>query len=301
MKISHGLEYAALLGLSKFVQALSPKTADKVAVKLGKFAFKWFGSRKQIAEDNLQKAFYGAKNDEEIQSILQDVFINLGRSAVEIARLPVTPSDKLLEIVRESEGIEHLQQAMSQKKGLLMVTGHFGAWEMLAAYTAALGYKTSFLVGRQHNPLNHRLINSFRKRENADIISATIEARRVLKSLKNNNVVTLAVDQHSATGPVTVEFFGRKAAAPKGPAAFAVKTGCPSIVGVLIREKYNHHKAVFSEPIYPPHTGDKDKDISLLTQTYTTMLERQIREYPHLWMWTHRRWKIDNSKPVETS
>lgn len=125
------------------------------------------------------------------------------------------------------------------------------------------------------------------------IIPVGVAARHVLKSLKENRLVAFMSDQHSASGAVVVDFFGRAAATPKGGAAFAVKAGCPIILASLIREKYNRHRAVVERPIFPPNSGDRDRDIIEMTQAYTSQLEAMVRSYPDQWMWTHRRWKLD--------
>jgi KDO2-lipid IV(A) lauroyltransferase len=211
---------------------------------------------------------------------------------IEFARQPLIGLKKVEQFVTAQQGREYIDQALAEGKGLMFVTGHIGNGELLGGWLAKY-YPIDFVTGVQHNPYVNKMFNSFRDVFGAGIIPVGVAARHALKSFKENKIVILMSDQHSATGGVVVDFFGRPASTPKGPAAFAVKAGCPIIFGVLFRERYDRYTAVINPPIYPPRTGDKEEDIKWMTQEYTSQLEAFIRQRPDQWMWTHRRWKLD--------
>ncbi|MCX6825912.1 MAG: lysophospholipid acyltransferase family protein, partial [candidate division Zixibacteria bacterium] len=213
-------------------------------------------------------------------------------ASVEFARQPVLTKEKILSLVT-SEGQDILNQVLKEGKGAIVTSGHFGSWELLAGWVAACGYPLDLLVGEQHNPYVDHLLISFRKSLGVGIIPVGVASRHVIKSLRSNRLVAVVSDQHAASGGAVVQFFGRPVSAPKGPAAFAIKVDCPIIAGYLLRQDYNHRHAVVFPPIYPPRTGDTDKDILTMTQAYTSLFEEAIRKYPSQWMWTHRRWKLD--------
>jgi KDO2-lipid IV(A) lauroyltransferase len=293
MTISHGLEYAAFWILTRLVQSLPARAADRLAVALGDLAHTVLTSRRRIALGNLKRAFKDGKSDAELAAITKKVFRNMARATIEFARLPVLSHQKILDMVPEYSGVESIEKGQREGRGIMFISGHFGSWELLGAWLFARGFPADFLVGQQHNPYVDRMFNHFRRSSGVSTIPVGVAARHVLKSLKSGRIVCLLSDQHSATGGTVVRFFDRPAATPKGPAAFAVKVGCPIILGLLVREKDNRHRAVLSPPIYPPGTGDTEKDITEMTQAYTSRLEEMIRRYPEQWMWTHRRWKLD--------
>jgi KDO2-lipid IV(A) lauroyltransferase len=293
MRIRHGLEYAAFRLLAWFVQIVPARLADATAVALGRLAYLILTSRRRIAADNLRRAFKQDITDDEITAITKKVFINISRSSIEFARFPVLTHRKILELVPDQTGMEQADKALAEGKGMICISGHFGSWELLGAWMCAKGYPVDYLVGQQHNRQVDRLLNRFRTSVGVGIIPVGVSARHVIKSLRANRLVGLVSDQHSASGAVVVDFFGRPAATPRGPAAFAVKMGCPIMLGVLIREKYNKHRAVNLPLIYPPRSGDTEKDIAWMTQEYTSQLESMIRKHPDHWMWTHRRWKLE--------
>lgn len=293
MKISHRLEYIVFWSLTRFVQLLSGRMADRVAVFLGQLSYKILTSRRRVALDNLKRAFGDKESDTEYKAIIKDVFINISRTTIEFARQPVFSKKKILEMIPESSGREHIDSALERGKGLMFVEAHIGNWELLGIWVSALGYPVDYLIGQQHNRYVDNLFRGFRSTMGATLIPVGVAARHVLKSLRANRMIAVASDQHSASGGVIVDFFNRPASTPKGPAAFSIKTGCPIILGALIRERYDRHRAIISPPIYPPDSGDNEKDAIWITQQYTSLLEKLVRQYPEQWMWTHRRWKLD--------
>jgi Kdo2-lipid IVA lauroyltransferase/acyltransferase len=292
MKISHGLEYAGVRLLTGAMQILPGRIADWKAICLGRLAYYILASRRKIAKANMKRAFLEEKSDREITRIVKQVFVNIARTSVEFARQPKLKPDKILAMIT-CDGQEHLDRAVKEGKGAMLISGHFGNWELLGAWLAASGYQVDLLVGEQHNPYVDRLLVSFREAVGVGIIPVGVASRHVFRALRSGRMVAVVSDQHSASGGEIIQFFNRPASTPKGPAAFAVKVGCPILCGVLVRRGYNRHHAIITAPIYPPRTGDDARDIHGMTQQYSSRLESIIREYPSQWMWTHRRWKVD--------
>ncbi len=292
MKMSHGVEYAVVRTLTKLAQLAPGRLADWMAVGLGKLAYLALTSRRRIARNNLRRAFGDEKTPDEIKKIIKDVFVNIARTIVEFARQPIMKKEDILSMIT-AEGEEFFRQVLDQGKGAMLVTGHFGNWEVLGGWLAAKGYQVDLLVGEQHNKKVDDLLISFRKSFGVGIIPIGVASRHVIKSLRANRLVAVVSDQHAASGGAVVQFFGRPAATPKGPAAFAAKVGCPIIAGCSVRAGYKKYRLTIFPPIYPPHTGDGDRDILEMTQRYTSYFEDFIRKYPSQWMWTHRRWKLD--------
>ncbi|MCP4706939.1 MAG: lysophospholipid acyltransferase family protein, partial [candidate division Zixibacteria bacterium] len=286
-------EYLTLWTLTKTVQIIPGRLADGIAIGIGKLAYLILSSRRRIAEENLCRAFHDELDDTRISEIVKTVFINVARTTITFARQPVLKREKFVKSVKTVIGSEFIDKALSEGNGAMMVTGHYGNWELFGRWLPSAGYPTDFLMGHQHNEKVNDLFIKFRQTEGLGLIPVGIASRHVLKSLKANRLIGVASDQHAASGGVVVNFMGRPASTPKGPAAFAVKVNSPIIFGYLVREKYGQYKIEFFPPIYPPNSGDTEKDINEMTQKYASILESLIRKKPEEWMWTHRRWKID--------
>jgi len=269
------------------------RVADWTAVWLGNLARTVLTSRRRIAMDNLRRAFGDEKSEPELEAITKEVFITIARTTFELLRLPVLKQQTILDMAAEFEGAEYLKQAADTGKGAVLVTGHIGNWELLGALIYELGYPVDFLIGKQHNPYVQNMLIKIRASTGINLVPVGVGARQVMRLLKDNHFVAMVADQHSASAATRVDFFGRPAATPSGPAAFAVKLKCPILFGYLIRDNNNRCRVVAEPPIYPPDSGDREKDIVDMTQEYTKLLEKAIRKYPGQWMWTHRRWKID--------
>jgi KDO2-lipid IV(A) lauroyltransferase len=289
-KIKHLIEYVFTVSVILLVRLVPYRLAISVGAFLGHVAYKVIGIRREVTLKNLRDSFGSRYSEEELQRIGLDAYRNFGRSVVEYALYDKLSLDRMKEIITE-EGFEHFDEVRKEGKGAIWVTGHFGSWELAGAYLAQRGYPVDFLVGEQHNLRVDSLMNRQRQRMGIGIIKMGAAAKGILKSLKNNRFVAMLSDQDAGNDGAIVDFFGRPASTPKGPAAFALKAGSPLLTGFIIRRgKYKHHIVVYP-PLNIEPRGDKEKDITDLTQAYTSKLEEIIREHPDQWFWPHRRWK----------
>lgn len=290
--LKHNTEYILTKIAVVAVNLLTDKWADKFASALGRLGYILIRSRRHIALDNLRHALGYELDERQLSSIAGKVFQNIAKSLIETARFGRIGPEGVRHIVY-GDGEKYLRQARDHGKGAILLTAHFGNWELLGGWVASSGYPIDLLVGVQHNPKTHRLFNDFRRELGSGIIEvSTSTLREVFKSLKANKVIGYAADQHAPAQNLVLDFMGRKAAIATGPAQFAVRTGCVILPMMLRREAYDRHILIAAEPIFPPDSGDYQKDILTITQTYLKFWEDVIRKNPDQWMWTHRRWKI---------
>jgi len=288
--LSHNLEYAVALAGVKLAQLMSPRLAHAFGTGLGNLAHAVLTSRRRIAYDNLKQAFGDSKTDDEINKIIKGVFQNIGQTLVEFSRFSKIGVEGVRKIVVGDTAV--LEKVYSEGKGGIMLTAHFGNWELMGSWTIVCGYPTDSLIGRQHNEKIDNMLISFRQAMGVNIVSLAKSPRLVFKGLKANHFAGIVSDQHNPSEGVVVDFFGRPAATPKGPALFAIRCDCPIMPFLLKRERYDRHLVISGEPIYPPNSGDEEADIRTMTVAYTKFFENQIRKYPDQWLWTHRRWKV---------
>jgi KDO2-lipid IV(A) lauroyltransferase len=188
------------------------------------------------------------------------------------------------------DGRENFQKIKDGGKGAVMVTGHFGSWELMGAYIAQDGWPIDYLVGQQHNLKINKLMNDYRSLFGIGLIELGVAARGVIKAVRSGRMVAMLSDQDAGSDGVIVQFLGRPASTPKGPAAFSQKTGAPLACGFIVREGLRQ-RIIIEPPLEVNITGNRDDDIKALTQAYTSLLEKYVRQYPDHWFWPHRRWK----------
>ena len=290
-RLSHYAEYALMRGLTALAQSRSPEGADRLGVRLGRIAHRLIGSRRKIALDNLRHALGAELPEAELEQIVRRVFENIGRTMIELSRLPLITPD-WLETAIEPHGAELLRQALDNGRGGVVVTPHFGNWELMGVYSRHWGFPVEVLVTTQHNLLVDRLLTEFRERSGVSVIRAGTSVRRLFKALTENKLIAIAADQHATSGGLVVDFFGRPAAAPEGPALMAIRAGAPILPFCMRRDRFDRHVIMPGSVIYPPNSGDETADIRVMTEAYMRHFETSIRAYPDQWMWTHRRWKV---------
>jgi KDO2-lipid IV(A) lauroyltransferase len=187
----------------------------------------------------------------------------------------------------------------NQSVPAIVVTGHFGNWEMAGkTYTHFSGIPLTSIMRRLSNPKLGDFIYTNRQGQLHETVSKDKGIRPLLAALKSGGSVAIVADQHASTSEgVETTFFGHPARSHATPALLHLKTKVPIIVGGLRRVDDNlNFEFIVDKVIKYEATGDKEKDIQEITQQYTSSLERMIREVPEQWLWAHRRWLDINRK-----
>lgn len=295
MSLKHRLEYFLILILSFIARALPLKTALGLGELLGDFTFSILRLRRKVTLENLKNAFKAEKDEREIGKIARMTYRHFGRMLIEFARFPLLTPTKLRQLVTFSN-IECVEEARRSGKGILFLSGHFGNWELMAAAIATLGRPFSVLFAPQKNVAVDRIIKKYRQLMNVQPILIGVSAKGILRALRRDEWVGILIDQDAGRDGEFVNFFGRWASAPKGPAAIALKWEVPIIMAFTIRDKNGRHRIIFEKfpdvHQFPPGKAG----VHQITRKYTETLERYVRKYPDHWFWLHRRWK--STKPT---
>ena len=266
------------------------KHARRISRWLGLFLFYVDRKHRKIVLDNLAWAFGKEKNDAERKKLAFHVFKNLFLILFEIGWFMNLSPDELKKYFR-FEGFAHIQSAYQKGRGVLVLTAHFGNWELLAIIGQMIGYPISMV----YRPLDMKSLEQFfvklRTRFGGRLIPAKRAFRKLLKGLHNGEIIGMLMDQSvDWYEGFFVSFFGHRACTNSGMALLAYKTKAPVVPIFLVREENGFTVKIFPE-IPPAHTGDKRKDLEMNTERYNAYIEKIIRAYPDQWFWVHRRWK----------
>jgi KDO2-lipid IV(A) lauroyltransferase len=285
------IEYAAAWTILKVVSLAPRAFALRAGRAVGALACAVLPHLRRHAEVNLRLAFPGL-DEPERRRIRRGVFRNLGRLLGEVSQFPRLNRENISSIV-VYEGLENYLNAVAEGRGVILLTGHIGAWELSVYAHSIYGHPTSFLARRIDNPLVERLAESYRARYGNRSIDKRGSVREVLKTLKSGGVVGILADLNTSREEgVFCDFFGVEACATAGVATLALRTGAVVLPGYLIwDEKARIHRLHFEPPVETIDTGNQRDDVIANTARYAKVLESIIRRHPDQWLWIHRRWR----------
>ena len=284
------IEYLAASAVLALVRLLPIRTAIRMGGALGRLAFAISKRHHAITIDNLTKSFRD-KGPDEIRAIARSVYTGLGYQAVEFMRSDRYAGRKAEDFF-SFVNYEAILKAQSRGKGVLLLTGHCGSWELMAMAQALKGRPFGIVVRPLDNPYLERAVTNIRTRFGNKLINKKSGMREILRTLEGGGLVGILLDQNvSRKEGVFVDFFGRPACTNKGLALIAKKTGAPVIPAFTRRTGLCTHEILAGDEMPLIDTGDKEADIIANTQAYTRVIEDFIRENPDQWFWMHRRWK----------
>ncbi len=285
------LEYWAMRLLVGLLTAVPRSTARAAGAALGAAGYRLLPRLRRTGERNLQLAF-PATSVEWQGATLRGVYRSLGWQLAEFCRMRRYTAANTAKWIRY-EGFEHFQQAEVRGRGVLIVTGHLGAWELSSFYHSLMGHSMSMVIRRLDNPRVDAFVNRIRCMHGNRVLHKDDFARGLLAAVRRGGSVGILMDTNM-TPPqgVFVPFFGVPACTASGLARVAAKTGAAVLPGCLLwhaeEGKYVLH---FYPEIAIQKTGDAEADAVENTARCTSALEAIIREHPDQWLWLHRRWK----------
>lgn len=264
---------------------------------LGSLGYLIARRRRTIALENLGKAF-PERSQEDIKAIAQGAFKNYGVSIAEFLWFPRLTPQRLRKFVRFLN-VDIIGEAHARGKGVILISGHFGNWELLALSTAHFsGYPLTIIVQNQRNRLVNRVINGYRCVWGNSVVPMELSTREILRKLSDGQVVGMLADQSAPQEGLFISYFGRPAATHQGPAIFSLRTGAPILMGFPIRQSDGRYQVTYKEVDQHDLNGYSVQNVAELTSRHVALLEEYVRKYPEQWLWMHRRWKHTEKAPT---
>jgi KDO2-lipid IV(A) lauroyltransferase len=185
-----------------------------------------------------------------------------------------------------------LKLLLDRHRGLIMLTGHYGNWEVLGYALATLGFKTTSVARPLDNPYINAWLLGVREKQGQKIIAKKGATDEVVQTLEARGVVGLIADQNAGPKGIFVDFFGRKASTYKSIALLAMQYNVPVVIGYARRVKRKFQFEVgTTDVIHPADWQDQPDPLRYITQRYTAAIEQFVRDDPGQYLWVHRRWK----------
>ena len=278
------------------IQALSPLSALRNGERLGRLAYRVAGRQRRRSLANLYLAYGDEMTFTQRDALTRRVFQHFGRAVIAFLRAPAQSIADLSQLV-SCEGWETVKAALERGKGVILVTGHLGNWELLGRWLATVQNVPLTVVAREpENPAFASYIRSMRENAGFTVLSKGESARGLLRALRKGEAILMLADQNS--GDVFTPFFGIPTGTVAGPASLAMHSGA-ALVPIYCVEMPDH---TFHISCFPPveitkttdtvgDAADKQVEVLRVTAELNRTLESVVRQYPEQWLWLHNRWK----------
>ena len=272
-------------------RSLSLKWAYRIGKVLGELLY-LFKIRKQVVMTNLDIAFGDSKSVAEKNEIYRKCVINVGRYVTNFFSLPYKDSDFWQNKCRITNK-QALNNAYNKGKGVIIIGGHLGMWDIAAGVLGMQGYPISIVAKRVSNPVIDRAVVENRNAMNLGTIAHVNSMPVILESLSHQIGVIMAMDQNMKKSQgVFVKWLGRLASTVRSSAYVVRQTGVPVIAGYMLQHGPEDYEIVISEEIdWVKVPDDPEEELRVNTRKHLEFIEESILANPEIWFWLHRRWK----------
>jgi len=288
------IDYMVYIGVRVvviFVQLFHVETNLRTACFLGRLLWKYYHRGRKRALDNLRASF-PEKDEKWIQQTGQRSFEHIAMLAMDVFFTPRLVKKHNWRKYSRFKNAERVKWLMQEGRGLLMVTGHYGNFEIMGFMMSLFGFNI-YSIAR---PLDNRFLNNYlygvRRRLGQRIIDKKGAAELMAETAAKGATLCFIADQDAGKKGIFVDFFGRKASTYKSIGLLAIINNIPIVIGCSRRvDNRFYFEMVANRIILPEEWKDKDNPLEWVTAEYTKAIEEFVREDPTQYWWLHRRWK----------
>ena len=274
------MTYGALSVLSSILKILSVRKLHILSQNIASILFNYIPKRKNTALKNLKIAFPD-KSDEWINTTLKKCYNFFTYNFLQFLAFPFNPNSIEIEVV----GKKYLNNAINGKSGTVLVSAHFGSWEILGYWFGINNYPLVGIAQKQKNKGANLFFEEKRQLSGIKQVYRKSSMDSLYEILNANKILGLVSDQDARGKGVFVDFFNKPASTHKGAALFHLNTNASLIFGICVQKNIGKYLVEFI-PINPKKKSTED-----ITQLYTTIIEQSIKKYPEQYFWFHNRWK----------
>jgi Kdo2-lipid IVA lauroyltransferase/acyltransferase len=274
------------------IQALPFRWCDTIADGLAWLLYKVNRRHRDVARDNLRNAFGNQLAGPELEGTIKQVYRHFARMLLEILHAPrrLRPHNWRRHI--ELVGGRDVVGCLLSDRPLLIVTGHFGNWEIAGYALGLLGFRTYAIARTLDNPYVEKFLRQFRERTGQKLLAKKGDFDQMQEILEEGGVIATLADQDAGQRGLYVDFFGRPASTHKAIALMALEYQVPLVVVTVPNVgKPLDYSIRLQELIRPEEYANRPNAVKTLTERFTSALERGIRQAPEQYFWLHRRWK----------
>ena len=281
MKLSDSISYYLLILFKKFLSTISARSRYRIANHLASFLYHHANIRKDQAKTNFKMAF-PKWSDKRVNTILKKMYLFFSFNFIQFISVPRSWERLEIDIV----GKNILDSYLAKGKGVIFITGHFGAWEIMGKWLGEYTHLFAGIALRQKNKGANQFFQEQRELPGTkQFYKKEQSIEKAYEVLSQNGVLGLVSDQDARTKGVFVKFFRSFASTPKGAALFHLNTGAPVRMGACIQKGFQKYQIRLTA------VDTTIQNIETITQNYTRLLENYIKQNPEQYFWFHKRWK----------
>ena len=280
--------YDALMFFSRLVRLLPYDALLFLGRILGNLYYLLIKKQRERAVAQMMPAL--KISEDEARKLVRESFVNLARNVLDIFYMPNLNEKNFSKYIK-IDHLERMKDALAEGHGVVVLTGHVGTWEWLSAAFTLNGLPVTAIAKLQPNQEYSRVLDDLRATIHVEIFNrGTSELLAAGRALKKGKILGFLADQDGGPGGAFIEFLGKIASTPMGPAVFAKKFHSPVLPAFIIRQPDGRHLVKILPVMHFEDTGDTDGDLFRFTEKMTKILEQVILENPTQWLWFQKRW-----------
>jgi len=250
------------------------------------------------ADRNMQIVLGEPKINRRVRLYARRSFRNYAKYMTDFLRQPYLTPEYMNQVTGQT-GWEYIEQSLAHGKGLVLITAHYGSWDNAAMLIGLNGHKVSTVANDFNPPELNQLIQGSRRKHGLEIYSPKEALRGLYTTLKKNGIIALLFDSPVEGEGIVVNFFGKPARFPSGPAMIALRTGSKVMIGYVVRQPGNtSYYGFWTPPFDFELTGNREKDLVIMTQTMAEGIEKLVRRHPDQWYMFRKIW-LDDAEIAE--
>ena len=280
MNLVDKITYHFLSILSRILSKLSLNDQVKISQHLASIFYHYIPKRKNLALKNLSIAFPNHPA-EWIEKTLKNCYKFLTFNFIQFLTFPKSTKNVIIEVI----GQDLLDEALNKGRGVILISAHFGTWEILGHWLGVNNYPLRGVAQKQTNRGANKFFEEKRQLSGIKHVYRKVGFDRLYNILDENKILGLVSDQDAKSKGIFVNFFNRQASTHTGAAKFHLNTGAPMIFGLCIQTDFQKYKIELIS------VSGSEKNVENITQEFTSILENIIRKHPEQNFWFHNRWK----------
>lgn len=279
--------------LHQIIPLFPLKASYALARRLSDLSLLLLRKQRRTILGNLEVAFGSQMGKEEKTETARAMATNMFKGFFECFYLSSPFSDKVKNI-GIIEGSHHLEEALARGRGVIALSAHFGNFIILGSLMVQHNYPFYMVLKDPPGRSLAELFQKFRRLSGQQWITTTPWGecqKRMLRCLRNNEIICLIADEYKRRGGVEVDFFGHQTPTAVGPAVLSLRTGAAIVPLFMVRQHDDTHRIIIEPALDAVLTGNQPEDIYRITSAFTRRIEWYVRRYPAQWLWLNRRWK----------
>lgn len=290
-KTKNNLIYFSVRGLLLVAGAVPSILLEWALGAAGVAGFYLSAKERKVALGNLKTAFGDELSPQQQWQLGRRCFRNLGINGAAFLRSYVRDNPAEIASMVEIRGLENLESARQQGRGVMIISAHLGAFDFIPQALSRAGIPISAVGAKLYDERLDRYIVDARTRHGNDYIPRDDPPRKILRALRENRGVGILIDQDTRVARCFVPFFGKACATPIGAAKIAKASGAPVVFAYTYRDETGKHIVSVSPIIEWLEHPDKEAELIANTAHWTALIEDAVRKHPEQWVWMHKRWK----------